>query len=278
MGRSRTAPLLVTGAALIGALLVVVIPGVTARCGSCDSVASPDSRAHLPGSTALRTPAPAYSPVPTTTAARGPAYPASHLGTGLLPADWGPPRSIEPPETPQARGPAYALPVPLRDDGWGPPKSTGPPSPSPEGGWSAAAAIPGAIGARPGTAQPGAAQPGAAQPGAAQPGAAQPGQAQPGQAQPGAARPGAGAGQADAAQAGAGQAAPALTAAPLGRPRQAAVPFAPFADPDGGDPGSDGYLVVGAVLLLAGGGLIVLARGIEAARPRRRRGAHRHTA
>jgi hypothetical protein len=213
MGRSRTAPLLATGAALLAsALLVVVIPGVTARSGALKPAVTPGLRAHLPWSTALRTPALSSSPVPTTTAARGPV-------NSPRPADWGPPDRFEPPAAPES-GVRYALPVPVAGDGWGPPKSTGPPGPAPERvpGW--------ATGRRTANAHP-----------------------------------------VDH---------PMRQAAvpPAARPQQAIAPLVPFAAP--GDSGSDGYLVIGAVLLLAGSGLIVLARGIEAARPRRRRrGAHR---
>lgn len=219
MGRSRTAPLLVTGVTVIaGALLVVATPGLTARSGPGDPAAAPVSRVHLPRSTELRTPAPASSPVPTTTAARGPGYPLDLSGdptpTQTGPAEW-PPRRFEPPDSPVGN-PRYALPQAEATAVWSQPKSTGPPPPSPEGGWSAAAAVPAAVAAK------------------------------------------------------------SAAAAPAVRAAQAVAPVATRGTQD---PGSNGYLVVGSVLLLAGGGLIVLARGIEAARPRRRRrGAHRHIA
>jgi hypothetical protein len=205
MGRSRTAPLLVTGVTVIaGALLVVVTPGETARLGMYGLAALPDSYAHLPWSTALRTPAPESSPVPTTNVTRGPAYLALTDSSG--PVEW-PPRRIEPPAVPAAipgaAAPAYAMPVPRGTDAAGPriPKTTGPPPPTPEAGWSPAPA--------------------------------------------------------------------------WDRSAGAARVAAPEATPGTEGTGSDRYLVVGAILLLAGGGLIVLARGIEAARPRRRRrGAH----
>jgi hypothetical protein len=235
MGRSRITPVLVGGAAMVaGALLVLVSPGVTARPGMLSSAALPDLCAGQPGSTALRTPAPAYSPVPTTNVARGPAHrPAAAQAcptdtgtpTVLPPTEW-PPRRIEPPTSPE-RAPLYALPLPYSTGVWGPPKSTGPPSPEPESDWSIAPA-----------------------------------------------RAGSGVASAGAA-AGGTRAHQVAAAAPLSQPRQAAAPAAVPGTPDAG---SDGYLIVGVVLLLAGGGLIVLARGIEAARPRRHRrhGAHRH--
>jgi hypothetical protein len=219
MGRSRTAPLLVTGVTVIaGALLVVATPGSTIRSGQREPAAAPVSRVHPPRSAALHTPAPASSPVPTTTAARGPGYLLGPSGEPVPtgPAEW-PPRRFEPPETPQGN-PLYALPRAQATAVWSPPKSTGPPAPAPEGGWSAAAVAPAAVAV----------------------------------------------------------ASKAAVVVPAVRAAQA-IP--PAAAPGTQDPGSNGYLVVGSVLLLAGGGLIVLARGIEAARPRRRRrGTHRRIA